>query len=1390
MNKLAEQIKNGKRENVLDEVRQSLNTMRPEKKSGIEGNIQRLEKRIAALKEADKKKEELNETIKKAREAQANTTAEPVIKEQTFADQAKDMAIAGTEKVKNFAIGAVDAVLPKSMTDHMSDGRKLAVAAVATVGIGLLAYFFLRRGEKAEEASEAAAAKAKEKGWGWGKTLLAVAAAGVLGFFGYKMYKQLNDIKQMQKKAEEQVAKLKQEADELRARATTLAGKAKEKLLKKADQKDEQAASIDIPGASETDKEKIVKKGKDIADKAKPELTEAAETVSLTLLGKGLTLLHPNLATKAGFNTRERSADIAMIKGTLNLDPVRKMHMNDLYAIAESTDTDAAKAAIIAKYPSLSTLSDGELRSIYFLALVAKEQKNNIRPPKNSDINGMTVEHLLDQTGNVAWLLAKTEEAMKDIDLSNPADITKRLTELYAGGATLQEELQSSVSMRKQMEELGLSKEDIPGFVLYCTTHSESQLSSAHLLAQEKTEPHIEKYRAALIKLQTEMLSNGALKPEMQRYLSLYTHGRAEFAEALQQKMTQPTVGDALQLYLYFSKAKNEKGELSQDLTNENSLIALMMQMKVLNMTASMNKGIGEQLKTFLAIQAGEQGVGWMLGSSDISLPEPLRKTLPLIGDIVMRAVKQKGKDTLNTATSVAKEFDKKYPWLKVVGGGTLATLLLEKVVNTVQTIRGGILARTVDKVSMGPGYAHYKNPSLWLKIKKRIPFYRLFKNHAANKQLEKTVAGFETNVHGIPNKNPARPPVQNETVKTLSPEQATARKVADGLDDLDDAKKALVAEELAKEAKTAADIQETGEILKNSKQGNALLKGAAETGDAAEVAKVVRAADKASKWIKAGKVALVTAGVAADVAGLVMAHFIIQENNKKIADTKNVALKQIYEESKNAVKLNAAVSGSLLATSAGVALYQAAAGTTLYIGSTTAMAALGSASLAGGVILGGGMYAHGEIMAWSERATLEQKELMDKYSPGQILDHIRRNAPLSLATPIIRFKVSESEQLSVEQSARRENFRAYFGQYAMKHLPEVKGENRDNAIGEYALNAEEFVKHATNGTYVITDYEMLTRAKSYADARYNMRANGEKIDVRDPQYWNKMNGRTIAQMHETNQERIQSLSIMSQDPATFEAAAPMLFLDHVHDNMSYCEQRILSTDFGFFPGSSAEIARGIYAEHIWNILSEAVNTVRQLPKGTKLSAQNIESYINRMRDALNSPPEEQLKARNKAQDGYFGKLGATSMRLSVDGILDHINTYRLAMPSALGMSQDTGLSLEGAQWYYKEKNKAVPGPLILAGIGGHGWLKIDKPVYVSSATGSRSYLIPLNAGQHFNLRAGKTYKFYDQSSIPGGENTPFDQRPRFPDLEIMVEDKPLPAQSESSQYEKFKQAA
>lgn len=160
-------------------------------KSQVTENISKLEARSRVIAASDEEQSALQASIDALKGEDVLTISpqseSPTVETDTphtFVDKAKDVAKTVGKSLGDAGEQMTNAVLPASITKEMSRNKKIAIAGVATVGVGLVLWSLFKRARRA--AGEGADAAQQTEGGFFRKWLVRIGVtAGVL--FGVKM---------------------------------------------------------------------------------------------------------------------------------------------------------------------------------------------------------------------------------------------------------------------------------------------------------------------------------------------------------------------------------------------------------------------------------------------------------------------------------------------------------------------------------------------------------------------------------------------------------------------------------------------------------------------------------------------------------------------------------------------------------------------------------------------------------------------------------------------------------------------------------------------------------------------------------------------------------------------------------------------------------------------------------------------------------------------------------------------------------------------------------------------------------------------------------------------------------------------------------------------------
>ncbi|MBU0457892.1 hypothetical protein KKF03_00400, partial [Patescibacteria group bacterium] len=217
----------------------------------------------------------------------------------------------------------------------------------------------------------------------------------------------------------------------------------------------------------------------------------------------------------------------------------------------------------------------------------------------------------------------------------------------------------------------------------------------------------------------------------------------------------------------------------------------------------------------------------------------------------------------------------------------------------------------------------------------------------------------------------------------------------------------ALSLMELARDAGRIELDSETLILIRSSRKAKEIIAGAIATIDEAEILRALNAAKSARNLRLAGNVL----GAGADVFGLYMAYADWQENGKKIKETNNPALKELYSSANQlyAVEGGSSALGLSIGGIAVVSTYNAGASV------LTALAApAGSVMLPIGLAVAGTRYYYKELEA-AQEGWLKDASDWQKEDNAAVLAEIERLAP---GSSTVGQRVSTTEHLGYQTKA------------------------------------------------------------------------------------------------------------------------------------------------------------------------------------------------------------------------------------------------------------------------------------------------------------------------------------------------------------------------------------
>lgn len=187
LDQLAGFIQKNKPRNAIGAARETFEKLDNDKKLQVQRNINRLDARITALQANDQERAELKATIVALRGQQnvaPETAIEPQPEPATLAEKAGNAMKKAGKGLADAAEQITDTILPTSLTKEMSREKKIVVASLMTVGVGVVLWSLFRRARRAFGQGKEAAEHSKG---GFLKKWAIRLGVGVAVLFGAKM---------------------------------------------------------------------------------------------------------------------------------------------------------------------------------------------------------------------------------------------------------------------------------------------------------------------------------------------------------------------------------------------------------------------------------------------------------------------------------------------------------------------------------------------------------------------------------------------------------------------------------------------------------------------------------------------------------------------------------------------------------------------------------------------------------------------------------------------------------------------------------------------------------------------------------------------------------------------------------------------------------------------------------------------------------------------------------------------------------------------------------------------------------------------------------------------------------------------------------------------------
>jgi hypothetical protein len=532
---------------------------------------------------------------------------------------------------------------------------------------------------------------------------------------------------------------------------------------------------------------------------------------------------------------------------------------------------------------------------------------------------------------------------------------------------------------------------------------------------------------------------------------------------------------------------------------------------------------------------------------------------------------------------------------------------------------------------------------------------------------------------------------------------------------------------------------------IEQSQMGRRMLLGAAIGGEA-EVARIFSAA-------KAARVLMTTlnvVGVVGDAFGLAMACVDYQENGKKIQETKNPVLREFYENARPIIIARGAVSGGLLIGGTLVLFAQGAAWMGP-VGLVMAAAALGAEGVRQT------MNAKEEVLKYY---AMDEKDLLSQSTEGQMLEWVGKTDPVMRSRLNWYHSVLPDEQVQdMNINARRNGYRSYFLRTAAETVPhanilDVSQESFIKALSDkspgtvrsvleqetkfkvarFVADAVSFVSEQTKGMYTLVSSDVLSKAVLFAKANERLRVSGKPLEpdsssVAREVFMESLNDRNASA------KEIEAMEKVSDNTLDFTR----LLLAPLRHDLAVLDQKILTSDLSDDMKASV---RGWYAEELWTVLQRLYVDSKQNWKDPR----SLDAIQSNLQNILSTQPSSvATKIKKSDQLPVLRGIGQNPSRLSLGGIIDHVNTYRFVKPTHLGL-EGRALPLSNLN-FYSMTGKGKKAVLKVPQGKDVGWVSSDIPMYqVASYESSPMYNIPQDGHPaYFFLKKGVTYSFWSE---------------------------------------------
>lgn len=442
----------------------------------------------------------------------------------------------------------------KEETMWKKTGQWLVDHPVATLGLIAGGIWLARRIKRSYARGQEAA---KQKDGTWFDKLLAGVAIGAAAFTGLDIYMK----GALTKKVKDGIEKGTEEVKGMYEKAT---------------------------GAAESKKEELA------GNEGVELLKHAEKNEREKMIISGVLVANADEVRKAGIDTWTPSEQESVFNVALRQD-VAEIPLSELKKVNAPEAIDGLN---LFKEP----YTEKEKRALYFLALVCAKHQERIqqerkRRNESDDLSGLYIGDVIKHIAPFATAFGRLTEELRTKDITDltPEDVAEKIIptdgveDEWGENAGLWQKL---VEKEPRLEGKQLE------FLAFCEIYRTQPIKNFNNLKDAHSMEEADVYIAGLRALREEVTSE-----KVRVYLRQYTHGREEYAQALDQYLSEDlSIADALQLQMFLERGQNAQGELPASIKDAEGMTAFLLQLKVMGMLTKGNKETGIGFGAFLAL--------------------------------------------------------------------------------------------------------------------------------------------------------------------------------------------------------------------------------------------------------------------------------------------------------------------------------------------------------------------------------------------------------------------------------------------------------------------------------------------------------------------------------------------------------------------------------------------------------------------------------------------------------------------------------------------------------------------------------------------------------------------------------------------------------------------